>query len=91
MDDSTLLAQDALQLIEHVWGLHQPVHVLGISMGGMVAQMLGCMLAERERLASLTLAVSAASMWRHPMRFPFCLCRHILAAHLINPDPQQQV
>lgn len=90
-DDSKMLAQDALHLMEHVWGPQQRVHLLGISMGGMVAQMLGCLLAERGRLASLTLAVSAASMWRHPMHLPFCLCRHILAPNVIHSDPRRQV
>eukprot|EP01094_Clydonella_sp_ATCC50884_P008589 TRINITY_DN18173_c0_g1_i1.p1 TRINITY_DN18173_c0_g1~~TRINITY_DN18173_c0_g1_i1.p1 ORF type:complete len:316 (-),score=69.53 TRINITY_DN18173_c0_g1_i1:13-960(-) len=69
---TTLLAQDALCLCEHVFGVETadaesgapqiqlpPIHVHGVSMGGMIAQELAALLLEKERLASLFLSVTA--------------------------------
>ena len=72
---SNELAQDALALLQHVWGeggngsgsCH--VHVYGASMGGMVAQRLALLLLRAQKaqpgaplqICSLSLAVTAAS------------------------------
>jgi len=56
---SDMLANDTLELIRHVWG-DQAVHIIGASMGGMVAQKLALkMLIPEKRLKSLYLAVTA--------------------------------
>eukprot|EP00884_Botryococcus_braunii_P010377 jgi/Botrbrau1/19340/Bobra.0073s0065.1 len=88
---SKMLAGDALELINHIWGNEQQVHVLGISMGGMVGQMLGLMLAERQRLASLSLAVTARGILQIPIPVPWWLLRNFLVPRLIHQEPADQV
>lgn len=55
---SSFLAHDAHQLINHVWGDHVSVHVLGVSLGGMVAQELAPLLIREQRLLSLYLGIT---------------------------------
>ncbi|PHH89800.1 hypothetical protein CDD83_5232 [Cordyceps sp. RAO-2017] len=53
------LARDAAELLDHVgWTGGRAVHVVGISLGGMVAQELACLAPER--LASLSLVATCA-------------------------------
>jgi pimeloyl-ACP methyl ester carboxylesterase len=57
------MARDVLEVVEHVGFLAQPgrrVHVLGLSMGGMIAQELALMIPER--VASLSLCCTAAAV-----------------------------
>ncbi|CAF0983934.1 unnamed protein product [Rotaria sordida] len=61
---TTLLAHDAYQLINHVWGGQAPVHVLGVSLGGMVAQELAVLLIPEQRLLSLYLEVTTRGAFR---------------------------
>lgn len=56
---SELLAQDAFQVLQEVWGDSASIHVYGASMGGMVAQKLALLLLGHGRLKSLFLAVTA--------------------------------
>ncbi|KAG8534205.1 uncharacterized protein KY384_001049 [Bacidia gigantensis] len=52
------MAKDTLELIDHVgWTRTRQLHVIGSSMGGMIAQELACIVPER--IASLTLLASA--------------------------------
>lgn len=64
---SRLLANDALFLIEKVWGTNKPVHVYGASLGGMVAQELALLLIRSNRLKSLYLAVTSRGSYVRPM------------------------
>ncbi|CAF2740507.1 unnamed protein product [Rotaria sp. Silwood2] len=57
-ETSNLLAHDAYQLINHVWGDQAPVHVLGMSLGGMIAQELALLLIPEQRLLSLYLGIT---------------------------------
>ncbi|KAI4191787.1 MAG: hypothetical protein LQ346_004608 [Caloplaca aetnensis] len=55
------LAKDTLALVNHVeWTSPRQLHVIGVSMGGMIAQELALMIPER--IASLTLASTAARL-----------------------------
>jgi len=55
---TSVLAKDALDLLNHLkW---EQVHVVGISMGGMIAQELSFLLFPTKRLLSLSLAVTHA-------------------------------
>ena len=55
---SSLLARDAYQLINHVWSGQTPVHVLGISLGGIIAQELALFLIPEQRLLSLYMGIT---------------------------------
>ncbi|ORY39925.1 hypothetical protein BCR33DRAFT_719741, partial [Rhizoclosmatium globosum] len=61
---SNLLAADALALLLHIWGTGHKFHVLGASMGGMIAQKLAILLLRQQnpQLASMYLNVTARSM-----------------------------
>lgn len=55
------LAKDALEVIDHLeWMSPRQLHIVGVSMGGMIAQELGLMIPDR--IASLTLASTAARL-----------------------------
>lgn len=55
---TSIMASDALDLLDHLkW---DKVHLVGISMGGMISQELSLLLLPQERLASLVLAVTHA-------------------------------
>ena len=66
---SIMLAQDALALINQVWGDSSQVHVYGASLGGMVAQELAAFLVQQkqQRLKSLYLAVTSRGSYIRPM------------------------
>ena len=64
-----LLANDALFLINHVWGTNSSIHVFGGSLGGMVAQELALLLIPLNRLRSLYLAVTSRGSYVRPMAF----------------------
>ncbi|KAF1350917.1 Alpha/Beta hydrolase protein [Delphinella strobiligena] len=56
-----MMAQDSLEVIDHLgWTEQRQLHVVGISMGGMVAQELAYMIPER--IASLSLVSTAARL-----------------------------
>lgn len=55
---SKLLAHDAYQLINHVWNNQVQVHVLGMSLGGSIAQELALLLVSEQRLLSLYLGIT---------------------------------
>ncbi|KAJ3063007.1 hypothetical protein HDU99_005016, partial [Rhizoclosmatium hyalinum] len=54
---SDLLAADAMALLLHIWGTGHKFHVLGASMGGMIAQKLAILLLRQQnpQLASMYL------------------------------------
>ncbi|KAI4177076.1 MAG: hypothetical protein LQ343_000558 [Gyalolechia ehrenbergii] len=55
------MAKDTLEVISHLeWTLPRQLHVVGVSMGGMIAQELALMIPDR--IASLTLASTAARL-----------------------------
>jgi pimeloyl-ACP methyl ester carboxylesterase len=64
-----ILANDALVLINHVWGVNSSIHVMGASLGGMVAQELALLLIPSNRLRSLYLAVTSRGSYIRPMSF----------------------
>jgi pimeloyl-ACP methyl ester carboxylesterase len=64
-----ILANDALLLINHIWGINSSIHVLGASLGGMVAQELALLLIPSNRLRSLYLAVTSRGSYVRPMSF----------------------
>lgn len=64
-----MLANDALLLINHVWGINSSIHVLGASLGGMIAQELALLLIPLNRLRSLYLAVTSRGSYVRPMAF----------------------
>lgn len=64
-----MLANDALLLINHVWGTNSSIHVYGASLGGMVAQELALLLIPSNRLRSLYLAVTSRGNYVRPMAF----------------------
>jgi pimeloyl-ACP methyl ester carboxylesterase len=66
---SRMLANDALLLINHVWGVNSSIHVYGASLGGMVAQELALLLIGSNRLRSLYLAVTSRGSYVRPMAF----------------------
>lgn len=86
-----MLARDAMAVMNKVWSSDQRAHVMGISMGGMVGQKLGFLLAKRQRLASLTLAVTSRSYTPVPSPVSFWFLRKFLFNLLVDSDPVQQV
>ncbi|CAF0853514.1 unnamed protein product [Adineta steineri] len=66
---SHMLANDALILINQVWGTNSFVHVFGASLGGMVAQELALLLIPLQRLRSLYLVVTSRGTYIRPMSF----------------------
>ncbi|ROT35032.1 glycylpeptide N-tetradecanoyltransferase [Sodiomyces alkalinus F11] len=55
------MARDALEVIDHVgWSAPRSLHLVGISLGGMISQELACLIPDR--LASLTLLCTTAGM-----------------------------
>ncbi|KAI8607018.1 Alpha/Beta hydrolase protein, partial [Chytriomyces sp. MP71] len=62
--DPVVLARDALQLMDHVFGPDSAVHIVGRSMGGMVAQRMAVELVSSnhsDRIASLVLIATTQS------------------------------
>jgi pimeloyl-ACP methyl ester carboxylesterase len=66
---SRMLANDALSLINQVWGTDSSIHIYGASLGGMVAQELALLLIPSRRLRSLYLAVTSRGSYVRPMAF----------------------
>jgi len=64
-----MLADDALFLINHLWGIHSTIHIYGASLGGMIAQELALLLIPSNRLRSLYLAVTSRGSYVRPMSF----------------------
>lgn len=81
---TSLLAQDALALVDHVWGPDARVHVYGASMGGMVAQELSLLLIKQKRLASLYLAVTCAGRMLLANRLPLQIGRLLLNLYVVR-------
>jgi pimeloyl-ACP methyl ester carboxylesterase len=78
-------------LIDHVWGPKAHVHVFGVSMGGMIGQMLGLQLLAQERLASLTLAVTTRGYYPFPLHIPFWLLLFFVVPRVVLKDRRKQV
>lgn len=60
------MARDALAIANHVFGSRSKLHLIGHSMGGMIAQRLALILAKHsqiDRIASLSLVSSHAGGW----------------------------
>lgn len=56
------MAKDTLELIDHVgWTSHRQLHVVGVSLGGMIGQELALMVPDR--IASLTLMSTAPKLF----------------------------
>ena len=66
---STSLAIDCLKLMNHVGWKEEKIHILGASMGGLVAQELAWGLIHRKRLASIFFSVTARRFT--PVQLPF--------------------
>ncbi|CAF1005122.1 unnamed protein product [Rotaria magnacalcarata] len=76
---TSLLARDAYQLVNHVWGNQSPVHVIGVSLGGMVAQELAVILIPEQRLLSLYLGVTTRGSYIRPFSLlPKCFFSRII-------------
>ncbi|CAF1442103.1 unnamed protein product [Rotaria sp. Silwood1] len=90
---SSLLAHDAYQLINHVWGGQTPVHVLGASLGGMVAQELAVLLIPEQRLLSLYLAITIRGSYIRPLALlpKWIFSRIILPYFATKPDNEQML
>lgn len=79
------MAKDTLELCNHVgWTGARGIHVVGVSMGGMIAQELAY--CAPERLASLTLQSTAAQLLPANPYFKHLLDR----LYLIMPKPAEQ-
>ena len=97
-----MLANDALFLINYVWGTNSSIHVFGASLGGMVAQELALLLIPLNRLRSLYLGVTSRGSYVRPMAFgpriwstmmPFLIkkdrehmVRHVLLPATFSPE-----
>lgn len=58
---TSVMAEDVINVLDHVvWTTPRDVHVMGISLGGMIAQEVAC--AIPERLASLSLLCTSAEI-----------------------------
>jgi pimeloyl-ACP methyl ester carboxylesterase len=66
---SRMLANDALSLINQIWGANSSIHVFGASLGGMVAQELAILLIPSRRLRSLYLVATSRGSYIRPMSF----------------------
>lgn len=87
---STMLANDCIELINHVFGNSSIVHVYGASMGGCIAQHVALILHHQYRLQSLYLAVtSRGSFFRLP--FPQYLWKFIVKNFLVKSNPQAMI
>ncbi|CAF0872787.1 unnamed protein product [Didymodactylos carnosus] len=86
-----LLAQDALSLINQVWGTTSKVHVHGASLGGMVAQELALLLIAEKRLLSLYLAVTSRGSYLKPMAFLGSGTWSLLMPFLIKSNKERMV
>ena len=87
---SRLLADDALFLINQVWGDQSTVHIYGASLGGMVAQELSLLLLPSHRLRSLYLAVTSRGSYIRPLPFSSNFWQ-LLMPLLIKKDREQMV
>lgn len=55
------MAKDVIEVLDHIgWDKNRSLHVIGISMGGMISQELGLLIPER--ICSLTLLSTAAAL-----------------------------
>ncbi|CAF1140742.1 unnamed protein product, partial [Didymodactylos carnosus] len=90
---STLLAHDVRQLINYVWGDQAAVHVLGVSLGGMIAQELAVLLASEQRLLSLYLGITIRGSYMRPMALlpKWVFSRIILPYFAMKPDDEQMI
>ena len=87
---STMLANDCLALIDHVFGAFSVVHVYGASMGGCIAQYVALSLHRQNRLQSLYLAVtSRGSYFRLPLSQ--YLWKFIVKNFLVKSNPRSMV
>ncbi|CAF1068651.1 unnamed protein product [Rotaria sordida] len=90
---SSLLARDAYQLINHVWGSQASVHVLGVSLGGMVAQELAVLLIPEQRLLSLYLGITIRGSYIRLLALlpRWVFSRIILPYFAMKPDNEQML
>jgi pimeloyl-ACP methyl ester carboxylesterase len=67
------MAKDVLEIVDHLgWTGRRDLNVVGVSMGGMIAQELALMIPDR--IASLILSSTAARVVNTVVRFSFSLC-----------------
>ena len=87
---SELLAEDAVELIDAIWGKEAKVHVYGASMGGFIAEKLALLLIPENRLLSLYLAVTARGQ---APRMPFLGAGFykLMMPMLVKSDPKAMV
>ena len=65
---TTMLGKDCFDLLNHIqW--RDKINVVGVSLGGMIAQELALFLLAKNRLASLYLSVTSGK--RYPIQIPF--------------------
>ncbi|TFK35025.1 alpha/beta-hydrolase [Crucibulum laeve] len=83
------MAEDAICLLDYVgWTEKRDIHVVGISLGGMIAQELATRIPDR--IASLTLAVTTPGGHIY-QNFPPWKGLISLAKLMITPDPEKKV
>ena len=74
---SQMLAEDALELVNHVWGNDAELHLYGVSMGGMVVQEMA--------LSMIRAAKASGSKNRVKSLFLSVTCRGIHIVHGVEP------
>jgi pimeloyl-ACP methyl ester carboxylesterase len=87
---STSLAIDCMKLMNHVGWKEEKIHVLGASMGGLIAQELAWILIHRKRLASLFFSVTARRFTPFQLPFGHSFYKHTLV-NFVTKKPKDEI